>query len=436
MAIISKDNIYLQPTLYFPIIHGHAKELSMESSGISGQVANWSKVEVGVLANKINPDKNSISLSNGKTFTYKSLVLATGFDHKLEYIKGLEQFSKCHESENVFIHIMDHKSRYFQNYYNGWNHKAGDFICYSPKFPYKGEGTDFYALYYESFLRMDKLQTTSAAGARIQYYTPNKEIYQFPYANEVALDECHKRGIDVCFGWEMLEVKKDQYNQKIAVFRNVDSGEIMEKPFWSACINPPSKPQSLITDAGLGDEHGLVDVNKYTLQHEKYENIFALGDCIGGDGMTRTHEAAMRQNPVVKNNVLKFLQGKEVNGIYDGYTYMPLYLASSNSTNFQHLHDFEPAQFNHYVPHHGVFSQLYFKAMLKRFDSEGKKYASYKKTQGPPHYSYANEYDALEHNEYLQSHQIPLESVIHEVAQARIARGEENPVLVINDHHH
>jgi hypothetical protein len=26
-------------------------------------------------------------------------------------------------------------------------------ICYSPKFPYKGEGTDFYALYYEHFMR-------------------------------------------------------------------------------------------------------------------------------------------------------------------------------------------------------------------------------------------------------------------------------------------
>jgi sulfide:quinone oxidoreductase len=292
IALISRENIYLQPSLYFPIIHGHVKELAMESSGVSGQVANWSKTEVGVLASKIDPAKNTVSLTNGKTFNYKALVLATGFDHKLEYIRGLEKFSHCHESENVFIHALDHKSRYYQNYWHGYNHKAGDFICYSPKFPYKGEGTDFYALYYESFLRMDKMQQTSSAGARIQFYTPNKEIYQFPYANEVALDECHKRGIDVCFGWEMLEVKKDNHNQKIAVFRNVDSGEIMEKPFFTACINPPSKPHSIIKDSGLGDEHGLVDVNKYTLQHKKYENVFAFGDCIGGDGMTRTHEAA------------------------------------------------------------------------------------------------------------------------------------------------
>lgn len=81
----------------------------------------------------------------------------------------------------------------------------------------------------------------------------------------MALDECHKRGIDVCLGWEMIELKTDSANQKIAVFRNVDTGKTMEKPYFSACINPPSKPQSLITDSGLGDANGLVDVNKYTL---------------------------------------------------------------------------------------------------------------------------------------------------------------------------
>jgi len=63
----------------------------------------------------------------------------------------------------------------------------------------------------------------------------------------------------------MLEVKKDEHNQKIAVFQNVDNGQTIEKPFFTACINPPSKPQSLVTDSGLGDKHGLVDVNKYTL---------------------------------------------------------------------------------------------------------------------------------------------------------------------------
>ena len=63
-------------------------------------------------------------------------------------------------------------------------------LVYSPKLPYKGEGSDFYALYYEHYIRHDKLLGRASANSKIQFWTPNKVIYKFPYANEVALDEC------------------------------------------------------------------------------------------------------------------------------------------------------------------------------------------------------------------------------------------------------
>jgi hypothetical protein len=167
IALISKDGIYLQPTLYFPITHGHVPTLKCESGGVSAQVENWSKTEIGVTAQKVIPDQNKIVLNNGKTFSYKALVLATGFDHKLDGIKGLAKYDSAPESEGVFVHMLDHKKRFMQNYWHGWMHRAGDLICYSPKFPYKGEGTDFYALYYESLMRMDKLLGTASSGARV-----------------------------------------------------------------------------------------------------------------------------------------------------------------------------------------------------------------------------------------------------------------------------
>jgi hypothetical protein len=167
MALVTRNNVYVQPALYFPILHGHVPSLKCDSGGVSAQVENWSKIEVGVSATKVSADHNKISLSNGKDFTYKALVLATGFDHDSSYIKGLEQFENAHEDCNVFIHAIDHKKRAYRNYWHGWRHQAGDFICYSPKFPYKGEGTDFYALYYEHFLRYDKMHQLSSAGSRL-----------------------------------------------------------------------------------------------------------------------------------------------------------------------------------------------------------------------------------------------------------------------------
>jgi sulfide:quinone oxidoreductase len=107
----------------------------------------------------------------------------------------------------------------------------------------------------------------------------------------------------------MLEVKYNEIGQKIAVFKNVDSGEVIEKDFHGAAINPPSKVGDWIAKSGLGDANGGLDVNKYTLQHKKYENIFGYGDAVGFD-TTRTQTAAIHQTPIVKNNVINFLKGK------------------------------------------------------------------------------------------------------------------------------
>ena len=151
-------------------------------------------------------------------------------------------------------------------------------------------------------MRQDKLINGAAAGARVQYWTPNKFIYSFPYANEVALEECAKRGVECYFGWELLSVREDAAS-KVAVFRNVDTGETIEKDFVGATVNPPSRQHQFLLDAGVCDAQGQVDVNRYTLQHRKYENIFAIGDCISGE-TTRTYTGAIHQNPVVKHNVL------------------------------------------------------------------------------------------------------------------------------------
>ena len=73
----------------------------------------------------------------------------------------------------------------------------------------------------------------------------------------------------------------------MATFKNVDSGDILEKPFTSANINPPSKPHAELVSSGIAGADGTIDVNKYTLQHKKFENIFAFGDVVGFD-TTRT----------------------------------------------------------------------------------------------------------------------------------------------------
>merc|ERR1712086_644437 len=53
------------------------------------------------------------------------------------------------------------------------------------------------------------------------------------------------------FGWEMLKVEKNALGEKIATFKNVDTSEVIEKPFWHANINPTSKPHAELVEAGI-----------------------------------------------------------------------------------------------------------------------------------------------------------------------------------------
>jgi len=410
MGVITQTGKFVMPTAYFGVAHGHITPLKLESGTVSSQVEGWSKADVGLSVTKYLPKENKLVLSNGKEYTYKALVLAPGLQHKVDSIEGLPQLEKTHEMENVFLHMLDNKERVDRNYYHGWNHNNGDMICYSPKFPYKGEGSDFYAPYYESFLRQDKMHGRSAANARIQYWTPNKEIYRFPHANEVALEECHKRGIDVMFGWEMVKVHINQHQEKIATFKNVDTGELIEHPFFSTCLNPKSEAHPELVEAGIVDDTGMVDVNPYTLQHERFENIFAFGDCIKGE-TTRTQVAAIAQCPVVKHNVKNFMEGKELNGVYDGYTYFPFYMSHSHATCFSHTWDYEAAPNNHWVPQYGLFAQGYFHWQMKSNLNLCTNYTSFKKNHGPPHDHYNALYDPLDKNEYLLKKGVDVEAL-------------------------
>jgi len=153
MALVVGQGKSIMPTSYFGVCHGHIDGQKLESSAVSSQVDPWSRIDVGAKVVQYKPNESKVVLSNGKEYSYKALVIAPGLDHRDDMIDGLQDLQELPEEENCFVHIFDSKYRCSKNYYHGWNHRNGDMLCYSPKAPYKGEGTDFWALYYESFLR-------------------------------------------------------------------------------------------------------------------------------------------------------------------------------------------------------------------------------------------------------------------------------------------
>lgn len=89
-------------------------------------------------------------------------------------------------------------------------------------------------------------------------------------------------------------------------------------------VPPMSTPSALRENSGdLVNEAGFVNVNKFTLQHVKYPNVFAIGDCSASPN-SKTAAAAAAQSQVVFKNLSEIVEGRKPILNYDGYASCPL----------------------------------------------------------------------------------------------------------------
>merc|ERR1712025_604660 len=77
----------------------------------------------------------------------------------------------------------------------------------------------------------------------------------------------------------LIEIVPDN---KEAVFENLDSGEKTVVKYDMIHITPPMSTPDCLSKSGdpeLVDTAGFLKIDKETLQHDRYKNIFGVGDC-------------------------------------------------------------------------------------------------------------------------------------------------------------
>jgi sulfide:quinone oxidoreductase len=71
-------------------------------------------------------------------------------------------------------------------------------------------------------------------------------------------------------------------------------------------------PYEFLAKSPLADATGFVDVVKETLQHKKYPNIFAIGDCTNLP-TSKTAAAIAGSNSILVQNLTNLMEGKTSN---------------------------------------------------------------------------------------------------------------------------
>jgi sulfide:quinone oxidoreductase len=95
-----------------------------------------------------------------------------------------------------------------------------------------------------------------------------------------------------------------------------------------APVSPQYGQQAITENSPLtagDDEHDgeYVTIDQHTLQHDEYDDVFALGD---GENAphSKTAAAARKESHVVAENIARAMEGKELDPAYDGYAACPL----------------------------------------------------------------------------------------------------------------
>jgi sulfide:quinone oxidoreductase len=98
-------------------------------------------------------------------------------------------------------------------------------------------------------------------------------------------------------------------------------------PYDMIHVTPPMSAPDFIKNSKLagteGPSKGWVNVNKDTLQHNVYPNVFSLGDA-SSLPTSKTAAAIRRQAPVLVENLLAAIASGSLTGKYSGYTCCPL----------------------------------------------------------------------------------------------------------------
>ncbi len=140
----------------------------------------------------------------------------------------------------------------------------------------------------------------------------------------VALERLvHERDVVTRFHHNLIAVRPQS---REAVFLRSEPGGAAEEVvlrYDLLHVTPPMSPPDFLKHSPLADAAGWVDVDKQTLQHRRYPNIYSLGDA-SSLPTSKTGAAIRKQAPVLVANLLAKRRGEAASASYDGYTSCPL----------------------------------------------------------------------------------------------------------------
>jgi len=265
-----------------------------------------------------HPEQNIVETQCGTFYSYEYLIVAPGIQIDWDAIPGLSDNVGSNGICSIYSYNqVDYVQECIKNMKSG-----GKAIFTQPGTKFKCGGAPQKIMYLSSDTWkkagvLDKIDVTFTSAGSV--------IFGVTEIAEALKPVIERYGVDVKLLHNLKEIKA---KEKIAVYDILKDGkpvDEVEMKFDMLHVTPPMSAPDFIKNSPLADAEGWVDVDKNSLQHNKYPNIFSLGDA-GSTPNAKTGAAVRKQAPVVTGNLISLLnKGKIDESLsYDGYGSCPL----------------------------------------------------------------------------------------------------------------
>ena len=259
-----------------------------------------------------HPEENAVATREGRRLTYDFLVVAAGLQLDWGAVEGLAgNVGRDGICSNYSFETVDSTWECINEF------RGGTALFTMPGTAVKCGGAPQKIMYLaDETFRKHGVRDRS----RVVFASAKPSIFDVERYARTLERVIARKGIETRFQHDLVAVRP---GAREAVFRRIDTGESVTIAYDMIHVTPPMSAPDFIKQSPLAGAGGWVDVDRATLRHVRYPNVYALGDC-SGLPTSKTGAAIRKQAPVLVENLSSAMAGGNGAASYDGYTSCPL----------------------------------------------------------------------------------------------------------------
>jgi sulfide:quinone oxidoreductase len=276
--------------------------------GLIPAKATWIRDRV----TEFTPEHNQVVLAGGGRLSYDYLIVAAGLQLNWDQVNGLAGNVGRNGICSNYLYDQCDKTWDTLRAFTG-----GNALFTMPPPPIKCAGAPQKIMY----LADDHFRKVGVRSAtQIHYYAGTPGIFSAKEFAATLNEVIARKQIKTHYKHNLIGIDADA---KQATFKNLDNDEETTVGYDMIHVTPPQGPPDFVKRSPLANADGWVNVDKHTLQHPDYPNVFSLGD-VSSLPTSKTGSAVRGEAPVLVDNLLATMKGQTPTARYGGYTACPL----------------------------------------------------------------------------------------------------------------